>query len=260
MEIVGRGFIARNLEPIAGSHPQTVVFAAGVSSGSNASTEDFGREAALLYDVIEYCLARRRRLVYLSTASKGMYGLRGPLGWERGPVYPSTPYARHKLSMEAVLCHSGLDHLILRMAHLVGPCQRPHQFPPALVRQILAGTVHVHRGVSRDLIDVADMVMCLDRLLTLGVSREVVNIASGVSIPVETVVAHLERRLGVLADKYLVDVRDEGSHGISIDRLTELVPEVKTCGFGPDYYIGVFDKYLLGYVAQAQRPPVAQAR
>ncbi|MGW4644198.1 NAD-dependent epimerase/dehydratase family protein [Sphaerisporangium sp. NPDC004334] len=253
MEIVGRGFVARNLEPIAGSHPGTVVFAAGVSSGSNASMEDFAREATMLYEVVERCRARGRRLVYLSTASKGMYGTHGPPGRERGPVFPSTPYARHKLAMEAVLRDSGLDHLVLRLTHLVGPHQRPHQFPPALVRQILSGTVYIHRGVCRDLIDIADVVMCLDRLLALGVRREVVNVGSGVAIPVQTVVAHLEGRLGVVADKRLVEVRDEGRHEISIAKLTELVPEVKLCGFGPGYYAGVFEKYLPGYVAEARR-------
>ncbi|WP_406730807.1 hypothetical protein [Streptomyces sp. NBC_01794] len=74
MDIPGTGFLARNLRRPAGRHPDTVALAAGVSRASGASDAYFPREAALLREVAERCVAGGQRLLFLSTAAAGMYG------------------------------------------------------------------------------------------------------------------------------------------------------------------------------------------
>lgn len=243
MEIIGSGFIARALRPIVRRHSRAVVFAAGVSRTDTTSAVEFGREADLLYETIHRCRADEGTLVYLSTASAAMYRGTEDSGREDGPVFPRTPYGRHKLAMEAVLTASGCAPLILRLAHLVGPDQPSHQLVPALLAQIRTGVVTVYRGASRDLIDVADAVSIIDLLLTDGVRDEVVNVGSGVAVPIGDVVDHLEKRLGATPEHRVVGA-DGNDHRLSTEKLYRLVPAARQVGFGPQYYRRVLDRYL----------------
>jgi nucleoside-diphosphate-sugar epimerase len=242
MEIVGNGFLARNLEPIAGKHPDTVVLAAGVSWASGTSEAEFAREAALLREVAQDCRSAGRRLLFFSTASGGMYGTMGGPGREDRPVTPCNPYGAHKLALESELHASGTHHLILRLGHLVGPDQPPHQLLPTLLRQMREGAVVIHRGAARDLIDVGDVITIIDSLLGQGLRDVTVNVASGTAVPVESIVDYLEYRLGLAARREYRDVG--GNHVISTDKLERLVPEVARMGFGPGYYRRILDSFI----------------
>jgi len=242
MEIVGRGFIAKNLEPIADAYPDVVLLAAGVSRTTATSRTEFLRERRLVEEHLRRCQRESRRLVFLSTASTGVYGSSTCDGREDTPVIPLSPYAAHKISLEHLLQSSDVDYLVLRLSHLVGRHQRPWQLLPSLVAQVQAGRVQVRRGAYRDLLEVRDMRRITDALLREHVVREVVNVASGIPVPVERVVEHIERRLGRHAEHELVEV-DEPSV-IDVTKLRKLVPEVESMGFGPLYYCDVLDTYL----------------
>ena len=242
MVIVGRGFIAKNLEPIAGEHEDVILLAAGVSRTTATSRADFVRERLLLEDTMQRCVREGRRLVFLSTASSGVYGAPNCTGKENDAVQPSSPYAAHKLALERILEDSGVDYLVLRLSHLVGQHQQPWQLLPSLVRQVTSGRVIVRHGAQRDLLEIRDMVRITDRLLRDRVTHEVVNVASGIAIPIELVVAYVEQQLGRTAVHDVVEV-DERSI-IDIAKLRRLVPEVAAMGFGPTYYQQVLDTYL----------------
>lgn len=240
MDIVGNGFIARSLRPLADRHPDAVALAAGVSWAGGTSKDDFAREEALLHEVAHEAKTGGRLLLFFSTASAGMYGAAGTSpARESEPVVPCSPYGAHKLALEEHVRASGADYLVLRLGHLVGPGQPPHQLVPTLVRQIRAGTVRVQRGATRDLIGVDDTVTVIDRLLALGLRGETVNVASGVAVPVERIVGHLERRLGPVAHEEFGDAGAQ--HVVSIAKLRALVPEVAGMGFDPGYYRRVLD-------------------
>ncbi|MFF2143594.1 NAD-dependent epimerase/dehydratase family protein [Kitasatospora sp. NPDC058190] len=251
MEIIGRGFIARNLEPLATSHPDALILAAGVSSTAGTSVVEFRREAELLESALAKAIVDGRRLVFFSTASSGVYGALGCGGREDEPVVPSTPYAAHKLRLEETVRRSGADHLILRLSHLVGEHQRGHQLIPALVAQIRAGVVQVRSGASRDLLDVADMVRILDVLLAAGVSRQVVNVASGHPVPIEAILDHLELALGLRATREVTE-STPGNGYVSTERLSRLLPDISELGFGPDYYRRVIDARLLAGLVERE--------
>jgi nucleoside-diphosphate-sugar epimerase len=242
MEIVGSGFLARNLQPIADRHPDTVVLAAGVSWASGTSETDFAREAALLDQVAERCRATGRRLVFFSTAATGMYGAVDGAAREDIAITPCTPYGAHKYMLEQRLLASGADYLILRLGHLVGPGQPTHQLLPTLLRQVLEGAVRIHRGATRDLIDVADVVRIIDWLLERGVRGETVNVASGEAVAVDDIVDRLQARVGTPVVRNYTDAGS--SHVISIEKLRRLVPEVALLGFAPTYYRRVLDAFL----------------
>jgi NDP-hexose 4-ketoreductase len=245
MEIVGRGFLAHHLQPIAEAHDDVVALAAGVSHTIVTDESAFAREAELVYHHVRRCAADGRRLLFFSTASADLYGRPGTNGHEDGPVYPHTAYGRHKLALEAALQLSSVDHVIVRLSHVIGPLQPPHQLMPSLVRQVRSGAVTIHRGATRDLIHINDAVTIIDRLLGLGLRRDVVNVASGDSAPVEVIVDRIEARLGTRVDRTYVD-RTGVTYQVSTDRLRKLVPEVEGMRFEPGYHVRAVDRYMQG--------------
>ncbi|WP_284749940.1 NAD-dependent epimerase/dehydratase family protein [Amycolatopsis sp. RTGN1] len=243
MQVIGGGFLATHVRAHFGDrHPGVTAIAAGVSSTIVDSAAEFDREAELLYRVALECRDRGRLALFFSTASPVLYGTPSP-GTETGPVFPTSAYGRHKLALETVLAASGAGWLTLRLSNLVGSGQREHQLLPALIAQVRSGSVLVRRGVSRDLVDVRHVLAALDGLLRAGVRDTVVNVASGVPVPVERIIAGIETRLGTTAVKRVV-------HGpastpvVSLDRLRRLVPEVGTFGFGPGYLSTLLDRYV----------------
>jgi nucleoside-diphosphate-sugar epimerase len=245
MEIIGHGFLARHLTGIAAAHPGVVILAAGVSAASGTPAAEFDREAALLERVIARCVASGERLVFFSTASTGMYGAMGR-GAEDEAVDPCTPYGHHKWRLEQAVRDCGAEHLIVRLAHVAGPGQPPHQLLPALLSQVLGGEVRLRDGARRDIIDIVDAVAILDRLLSAGISGDVVNIATGWAIPVERIVDRIEASLppGRRAARRTLIATPPLNHLVSTDKLRRLVPETADMGFGEHYYEAVIDRYI----------------
>ncbi len=131
---------------------------------------------------------------------------------------------------------------MLRLGRLVGPGQPAHQLLPTLVRQLRSGVVRIHRGATRDLIGAADATTLVDLPLGLRLPAESVNVASGFDVPVEDIVDHLGRRLGLAARREYQDA-GAGRHAVSTEKLRRLVPRAPTLGFGPGYYRRVLDEF-----------------
>lgn len=252
MDIVGRGFIARHtLDYFGGRYPEVTLIAAGVSGVQITDAAAFGREADLVYGVLRRCRAEGRTAILLSTASAGMYGAPDSPGTEDGAVFPVTPYGRHKLSLESVCARSGARWLVLRLAHIVGAGQQPHQLLPSLTRQLMSGRIDVYRGASRDLLGVRDMLGLVDALLADGVHNEVVNIATGRPEPVERIVDELELRLGTHAERHLVEM--PARHAVvSTAKLRSLVPEFERFDFGSGYLGALLDQQTDELIAAAR--------
>ena len=93
-----------------------------------------------------------------------------------------------------------------------------------------------------DLIAAADVVSVVDALLRLGVTGEVVNVASGTSVPVERVVDHLELRAGKRAQRAYAGAGT--AHRVAIDKLSALLPASALPAFGPAYYRAALDTFV----------------
>ncbi|MEE4424139.1 MULTISPECIES: NAD-dependent epimerase/dehydratase family protein [Streptomyces] len=240
MEIIGNGFLARHLAPLRAAYPQVSVVAAGVPR-HHLPDSAHEREAALVRDVVRACRSGGRTLVFLSTVS--MYGGPGCRGREDDPVVPSTRYGRHKYELEGVVRASGVDHLILRLAYVMGPYGPDFRLLPALIRQIRSGRVDVHRGARRDMLHVADFVILFERLLRAGIRNEVVNVASGDCADIAQVIDYVERCLGVVAEHRIVEAQAL-SYCASVAKLKRLVPEAWDLRFGPGYHRLAIERYL----------------
>ncbi|MGW1055661.1 NAD-dependent epimerase/dehydratase family protein [Streptomyces sp. NPDC001118] len=240
MDIIGNGFIARHLQPLSEAHEGVTVLAAGVPRQLLPESET-ARERALVAETIRRCRRAGRMLVFFSTVS--MYGAPGCRGLEDEPVTPSTLYGEHKLGLEDMIRESGVRHLILRLGYVMGPGGPDFRLVPALVQQILSGSVRVLSGARRDLLYVADFVNILDRLFDAGVENQIVNVASGDCVEVIRIIEHLERRMGVTAER--IGAGRSVSHCPSVVKLRALVPEISGLGIGPGYHRYALDRYLL---------------
>ncbi|AHH99935.1 NAD-dependent epimerase/dehydratase family protein [Kutzneria albida] len=244
MKIIGKGFLARHLSLAFGDRfPDVTAIAVGVSSTVHGTVTEFDREAHAVYDVLRDCRKDGHTALFFSTASAGMYGAEDSPGTEDGPVFPQSIYGRHKLAIEAAIAASGVDWLTLRLSHLVGDWQPPHQLLPFLVSMVKSGDVTVFRNSHRDLVDVRHSIRIIEHLLETGVRRTVVNVASGVPEPIERIVSGIEQRLGVQASWKIVD-RPLDATVVSTEKLRELVPDANDFGFGPDYLDALLDRYV----------------
>ncbi|MEU5400849.1 NAD-dependent epimerase/dehydratase family protein [Streptomyces sp. NPDC005963] len=239
MEIIGTGFLARHLRPLADAHPRVTVLAAGVPRHPLPDSEH-RREEQLVRDTLEHCRTRDRTLVFFSTVS--MYGSPGCRGREDEPVVPALPYGQHKLDLEKLVRDSGVRHLVLRLGYVMGPGEPEYRLLPVLIRQLRAGRITVQRGARRDMLHVDEFVAALDLLLTAGAFDEVINLASGDCADISDVIDHLELRLGLGAERGLAG--HTVSHCPSVDKLHRIVPEVAALGFGPGYFRTAIDRYL----------------
>lgn len=244
MRIVGNGFIAAHLRAIARAHPGVVALAAGVSTTVVTDEAEFARELRLVEETAAECRRTGERLLVFSSASRAVYG--DSAGREEESLTPVNSYGRHKRRVEQAVADSGCEWLVARLGHIVGPGQRPHQLVPVLVEQVRGGEVRLVRGASRDLLDVAHMLEALDGLLRSGVSRQTVNVASGVPADVAGIVDHIAARLRVRPRLLVQDAGPGGSgrHRVSVRRLHSLVPALARIPRDPGYPYRVVDRYL----------------
>ncbi|HXL91030.1 MAG TPA: NAD-dependent epimerase/dehydratase family protein [Streptosporangiaceae bacterium] len=256
MEIVGNGFLARHLRPLADRHPGSLALAAGISTTAARAPEELARERRLVTETAARCGSDGLLLVFFSTASSAMYGGMGSPASEDTPAEPISPYGRHKLALERLVAESGTDFLVLRLSHLMGPDQPPHHLLPALLDQARRGEFRVHSGATRDILDVADAVAALDGLLLGAVRGQVVNVASGRQTPIEIVIDHIERRLGLQVRRSYVQVEPAQATAaeVSVERLRAVMPGLVARVSRPGYVEAVIDRCLAEGGAGESRP------
>lgn len=239
MEILGAGLLASGFERYRHHHPDVVVFAKGVARSSSIESAEFSRESSELSAAIGRCRANGRRLVYFSSAG-AIYGGSAEPKSEASPILPKSAYGRHQASCEAAIRNSSVRHLIVRLPNVVGCCGNRRQLIPALIGQCLSGRIRVLRGATRDLIGLDDMARIVDRLLEILQDSDVVQVASGISSPVEEIVEAIQASLGTAAP---IDVVPDGEAQMFVcQKLRGLLdPHVD---FPLDYPVLVLRRYV----------------
>jgi GDP-4-dehydro-6-deoxy-D-mannose reductase len=151
--------------------------------------------------LIEMDCSQDLRIIQASTAA--IYGQVLPKELpisEENPFRPLTAYAISKMTQDyiagMVWRSKGLGVIRARIFNLLGPGQPKHLVPNTFIRQLK----DIHEGDSlkvgnlatrRDFVDVRDVVLAFDRLLTDGRPGEAYNIASGESIAIWDIVNEL---------------------------------------------------------------------
>lgn len=239
MRVMGQGMVARSLYPYMESHADVVAFAGGLANSLTTDDAPYERELQLLHATLDECQSANQRIVYFSSAG-AVYGATNRERTEDMPILPVTRYGKHKQLCEKVIRDSGVSHLIIRLANLVGKDQNPTQLIPALVHQVKAGHVKIQQNATRDVMDVDDFADVLNRLLAVSPDNETIIIASGQSIPVMDLVQAIQNSLQC---KATIEISANGeSQRFSINKLRYFLPDVT---FNADYYQSVIEKYVI---------------
>src|SRR5438128_8888199 len=129
---------------------------------------------------------------------------------EEHPLNPRSPYAATKAGADR-LAYSyyvtyGLPIVIVRPFNNYGPRQHPEKVIPRFVTQALAGeplTIHGDGHASRDWLFVLDDAEAIEAAIAApvgAIAGEVINVATGVDIPVREIAAMVLDALGKPAD------------------------------------------------------------
>jgi nucleoside-diphosphate-sugar epimerase len=236
--------IAKSLAGKCGDVGNVVFLAAGVSNSLCRDQSEYDRERKLLCQTIKDCSKSGDKLVYFSSAG-AVYGGNDDFKKEDSPLHPSTVYGRNKKLNESLIQNSGTDYLILRLPNLVGPSQNRHQLVPSLSLQALSGQAVLYEHAERDLLDVEDAVNIICRLLKCVENKELINIATGVSVSVSEIFAKIQKVLGTDAKIKIVPLGDK--QRFCVAKLNRYLK--KTNMFDKDYYSRVIEKYISGFSA-----------
>lgn len=195
--------------------PDAVVHLAGMSSAVDSGDDERGVYETNLLGTLNLLRALkacgfRGRFLYVSSSE--VYGVvpdaRLPVS-EDAPVCPGNPYATSRAAAE-LLCRqwarsAPFEIVIARPFNHTGPGQSSRFLASALTRQaaemrlglrqapLVVGNLHV----TRDFLDVRDVVAAYRLLLQRGCSGETYNIASGVEWPLQKVLDLILAQAGI---------------------------------------------------------------
>lgn len=239
MQVLGSGLLAQKIIASSGNSSNALIFARGVSDSSCRDLLQYERECLHLFEAIIDCQKTGRRLVYFSSAG-AIYGDSDEIKCEKSPLFPKTPYGRHKLLCESVIVNSGINFLILRLPNIIGHGGNPNQLIPFLVSSVYNGKVRLQKNATRDLIGIDDTVRILDALLNTVRENLIVNVASGHSVSVIDIMKEIQYTLKKSVEIEYVEGGQQ--QRFAIGRLQKLLPSL--VHFEPDYYKSLISEYL----------------
>jgi nucleoside-diphosphate-sugar epimerase len=256
IDVVGRGLIAQAFGTQAADLPDAIICASGVADSRCTDPSEFLRERELLRGLVRRAIVEDALLVYFSGAP--VYGRSVGAHVEMAAALaPQSPYGRHKLACEEMIASSRARYLVLRLPNVVGPGGNPNQLIPSLVAQTAAGQVLVRAGATRDLLDVADVVHIVRALIRRGAANRILNVASGVSTPVEQIAELIRSILEVSASVTVVDGGDRQEFSTILVR--SILPDYPH--FDQDYPATVLQRHVPSiYRALKQREPVGRSQ
>jgi nucleoside-diphosphate-sugar epimerase len=238
MEIIGNGMIAKGLLRYSADVNDAVVFASGVSDSTLKDRQEYERECQMLEQVIGDCRQRDKTLVYFSSGGT-VYGKRNDERKEDAPLFPETMYGQHKVRCESVISSSGVRYLIARLPTVVGQTKSKTQLIPVLIKQAMEGTVTLFKDAERDIIGIADVARIIVAILKKLNKSEIINVASGISVPVSDIYIEIQNNLVV---KPAIKIISGGDKQLfNVDKLHVYCPEIT---FTIDYYRDVIREYI----------------
>jgi dTDP-glucose 4,6-dehydratase len=157
----------------------------------------------ILLDAIRKNLVER----FILISSSEVYGTaEGAPMVEEHPLNPRSPYAATKAGADRLAYSYWVTYelpiVIVRPFNNYGPYQHPEKVVPRFITQALTDqplTIHGDGHASRDWLYVEDDAEAIEALITCdrdAVAGEVINIATGVDIPVATIADMVLNRVG----------------------------------------------------------------
>jgi nucleoside-diphosphate-sugar epimerase len=225
--IIGSGMIAQAFFPLAAKDPGLCVYAYGVSNSRCADPAAFLRELRALAQALEQ--QRDATFVYFGTCSVD------------DPEMQQSPYVLHKLRMEAMVgAHD--KGIVVRLPQVAGATHNPATLLSFLAHHLVNGApFDLWLNARRNIIDVADVVLIVQRMLTQGgFHNRVVNVANTRSYAMLDIVTTMEE---VLGRKAVYRTRPRGSAYLIDITATRACMDAAGVRFDQDYLANVIHRY-----------------
>jgi len=221
--------------------PTSIVNCTGVVDSENPSLFYDTHVAGTLHLIeAQRSFVSNSPLILLGTAAE--YGPAPPLTAEDYPAQPQTFYGASKLAQTqlAMIAKSQwqLPIFVLRLFNVIGPGLPKHYFLGALGRRFLQeprGTVFPvsNYEVTRDFVDVRDVVEAIYLVLQGAGSAGIVNVCTGVETSLGTAGSHLAQLAG---QKIIPTVAEgEGSFRVQVSRSAGDPQRLRSWGWQPRY-------------------------
>ena len=142
-----------------------------------------------------------KRFIYFSSGGT-IYGDSEKAIAEDAPINPISLYARSKARVEKVIRESGVDYLILRLSNPFGGYQLTNKGQgviPILINKALHDEVFemwISGDSVRDYFYIDDLAKVIDGLIEKDISRETINVGSGVGTSLQEVIRGVEEAVG----------------------------------------------------------------
>ena len=142
-----------------------------------------------------------KRFIYFSSGGT-IYGDSEKAIAEDAPINPISLYARSKARVEKVIRESGVDYLILRLSNPFGGYQLTNKGQgviPILINKALRDEVFemwISGDSVRDYFYIDDLAKVIDGLIEHDISRETINVGSGVGTSLQEVIHGVEEAVG----------------------------------------------------------------
>ena len=198
-------------------NPDYIVHLASISSVGQSWADPQGcidNNKAAILNILKAVSNNKINCRILSIGSSEEYGSyseeKMPLD-ETMELNPINPYAEAKVIQESI-CQDyvkefGLDIVMTRSFNHIGPRQSERFVIPSFVRQLVNISENKQKDmsvgnieVSRDFLDVRDVVTAYYQVLTKGQKGEVYNVCSGRSHKLKDIIKIIEDVLGINAD------------------------------------------------------------
>jgi len=227
--IVGSGLVAKGFSWYQ-DKDESFVFASGVSNSTTADRQAFERERSLLTNKLQE--NPDALVVYFGTCS--VYD----------PAQQSTPYAKHKLAMEALIQKQCNRYRIFRIPNLAGATPNPHTILNYLYQHVVSGErFELWQHAERNIIDITDTFHLCHYIVRENLfPQQIINIANPVNYRVADIVQAIELLCGKKGNYTLVE---KGSRP-QID-IEPIRPLITTLGldFSDGYLHRMIRKYLV---------------
>ena len=142
-----------------------------------------------------------KRFIYFSSGGT-IYGDSEKAIAEDAPINPISLYAKSKARVEKVIRESGADYLILRLSNPFGGYQLTNKGQgviPILINKALHDEVFemwISGDSVRDYFYIDDLAKVIDGLIEKDISRETINVGSGVGTSLQEVIHGVEEAVG----------------------------------------------------------------
>lgn len=227
--LVGNGLLAKALSGFR-QKQNVFIMAAGVSNSDCKDQAEFQKERELLKTSLTNA-SKDTIFVYFGTCS----------------VYDAdrfhTPYVRHKLEMEKLVCEYTRKHIICRLPNAVGHGGNPHTLLNFMCSAVKSGQeLQVWEKATRNIIDVTTIRQCLEYMIDReNFYSKTHNLANPQSIFVTELVSLIEQVVGKKA-KYII-IRKGHSFQIEIsEQVKEMYKNLKLFT-DKNYLYNVLRKY-----------------